>query len=164
MITYLESTLVSTQDTCRYWSRVNTDTNIPKILNKTWVGVRQIIRYLSSKNNNNQIINLQISSIGTQDDFELCYQMIELSKTLTSEAAHDDGMVLNRFWQTSHGDVTITDSFNFEQLTTLGSLIECLVDCFQQGKDLSWVPYWRPGGKAGNAAVIDGIVDCKNSW
>mmetsp|Transcript_28119 Transcript_28119/g.52774 ORF Transcript_28119/g.52774 Transcript_28119/m.52774 type:complete len:428 (-) Transcript_28119:325-1608(-) len=124
----LESRFISTQDTGCDGSTVDSDSQV------------------------------QISSIGSEEDFELGCKCIELSQTLTSKFTHDDGMILDGFWQTGNRHVTISNRLDFKDLSALCCLIESLVDGFEQGKDLTWFPYRTPGGKSRNVSKEDGRI------
>ena len=58
-------------------------------------------------------------------------EYLHLGHAVSSESGHDDGMVGLRNGETSDGDITVSDCFNFEDASLLGYFVERRVQRFQ---------------------------------
>mmetsp|Transcript_10418 Transcript_10418/g.29713 ORF Transcript_10418/g.29713 Transcript_10418/m.29713 type:complete len:210 (-) Transcript_10418:2315-2944(-) len=80
----------------------------------------------------------QCGCVGSQRDFQLLHELVELGAALLRELDHDGGMVLRGSGQARHGHVTISDSLDLEHLALPGDLVECRVRRLEEGENLRW--------------------------
>jgi hypothetical protein len=58
----------------------------------------------------------QICSLGPQCDFQLFDDSMHLYHDVLGETSHIDSMLWRELWQSCHGDITVANRFNFENL------------------------------------------------
>jgi hypothetical protein len=61
--------------------------------------------------------NLQVSSIGSQREFEFSCHFIHFDSTVAGKSRHDNGMIFLRIGQASHGYVRVAHSLHLEDST-----------------------------------------------
>mmetsp|Transcript_15179 Transcript_15179/g.37226 ORF Transcript_15179/g.37226 Transcript_15179/m.37226 type:complete len:202 (-) Transcript_15179:4298-4903(-) len=98
-------------------------------------------------NTNTQV---QISRIWPQCHFQLHNNLLHLLQTVSSELRCTHRVFFIGFRKPRHGNITITDSLNFEHIVSVGNLVERPVYGFEQCEHLLWFSSRGPGRKSSN--------------